>query len=196
MKKEEILTAAGKCFYEYGYSKTSMSDIGRAVGLNKASLYYHFKDKFTIYREVVMKNRKLHLYNIKEVIASCETDRERILTFLKEEIKFSRQGSKMLVTNNVDISGTKSETKVVYYELLNDNVQIISGYIESGIRTKEFHECNALHIAEIIIKVVDGLMHNECPLNAPLEEMNQAYESLANTITDTMGLILNGIMMK
>ena len=52
-KKESILKAANICFSKYGYEKTTMDDIGKLAGLNKASLYYYYKNKESIYCEVV-----------------------------------------------------------------------------------------------------------------------------------------------
>ena len=52
-KRKKIIQAAGDCFARFGYEKTTMDDIGKKVGLNKASLYYYYKDKESIYTEVV-----------------------------------------------------------------------------------------------------------------------------------------------
>ena len=41
-KREQILKAAAECLSQYGYEKTTLSDIGKLVGLNKASLYYYY----------------------------------------------------------------------------------------------------------------------------------------------------------
>jgi AcrR family transcriptional regulator len=52
-KRLQILNAAMDCFSTYGYEKTTMSDIGARVGMNKASLYYHFKDKIALFATMV-----------------------------------------------------------------------------------------------------------------------------------------------
>jgi AcrR family transcriptional regulator len=54
-KKKEILKAASDCFARYGYEKTTLDDIGKMVGLNKASLYYYYKNKEAIFSEVVFE---------------------------------------------------------------------------------------------------------------------------------------------
>lgn len=47
-----ILDTCKKLFYEKGYRTVSMTDIYKACFINRASLYYHFKDKETIRYEV------------------------------------------------------------------------------------------------------------------------------------------------
>lgn len=50
-KKNEIIEAALSLFLEKGYEGVSMRDISSAVNIKAASLYYHFKDKQTLFSE-------------------------------------------------------------------------------------------------------------------------------------------------
>ncbi|MCD8343559.1 MAG: TetR/AcrR family transcriptional regulator [Oscillospiraceae bacterium] len=45
VRKEEILDAALRLFYEKGYAKTTVEDIMRECSIAKGTLYYHFKSK-------------------------------------------------------------------------------------------------------------------------------------------------------
>ncbi len=42
---ENILLAAGQLFFRKGYTATSIEDIAEAADVNKASIYYYFKNK-------------------------------------------------------------------------------------------------------------------------------------------------------
>ena len=44
-RSKEILDAAARLFGENGYDATGIRDIAKAVGINSASLYYHYKNK-------------------------------------------------------------------------------------------------------------------------------------------------------
>jgi AcrR family transcriptional regulator len=48
-KKKMILQEAQKMFAQYGYAATIMDDLAKRAGVNKATIYYHFKDKATLY---------------------------------------------------------------------------------------------------------------------------------------------------
>jgi len=52
-RKEEILDVATRHFAERGYEGTSMSDVAEAVGVRKASLFYHFETKDALYEAVI-----------------------------------------------------------------------------------------------------------------------------------------------
>lgn len=53
MTRDEIIEAAAQIFSIKGFHATSMQDIAQAVNLQKASLYYHIKNKQEILVEVL-----------------------------------------------------------------------------------------------------------------------------------------------
>ena len=68
-RRAEIIEAAQKRFALNGYSPTSMDDIAKDVGINKASLYYFFEGKEQIFeaiiKEVITQIRDFHSQEIK-----------------------------------------------------------------------------------------------------------------------------------
>ncbi|WP_141506260.1 TetR/AcrR family transcriptional regulator [Paenibacillus luteus] len=51
--KKALLKRAQYLFAEDGYAKTSIDEIARQEQLTKGALYYHFKDKKTLFEQVV-----------------------------------------------------------------------------------------------------------------------------------------------
>jgi len=51
-RREEILDEATRLFAERGYEGASMADLAEAVGMRKASLFYHFASKEVLYAAV------------------------------------------------------------------------------------------------------------------------------------------------
>jgi AcrR family transcriptional regulator len=60
VRKETILEAAMKLFAEKGFEGTSMQNIAEAVGLQKQSLYTHFKNKDQIYMDVIQNQMDIY----------------------------------------------------------------------------------------------------------------------------------------
>lgn len=52
LKRERILEGAKQVFLAYGYSRTTMDDIARAVDVSRPALYLLFKNKADIFRAV------------------------------------------------------------------------------------------------------------------------------------------------
>ncbi len=53
--RERVLHEARRFFLERGYSEVSMQQIADAVGMTKAALYYHFRDKDDLFAQVVVR---------------------------------------------------------------------------------------------------------------------------------------------
>ncbi len=49
--QESILQAAIKLFLEAGYEKTTMSQVAEAAGVGRATVFWHFSDKKSLFRE-------------------------------------------------------------------------------------------------------------------------------------------------
>ncbi len=52
-RRDEILEEAAALFAKAGYAGTSISMIANAVGVSKAALFHHYKDKSEIYASIV-----------------------------------------------------------------------------------------------------------------------------------------------
>jgi AcrR family transcriptional regulator len=50
-----ILNQAMRLFLEKGYHGTSINDITQAAGITKGALYWHFKSKEALLREIIRK---------------------------------------------------------------------------------------------------------------------------------------------
>ncbi|MGA7671747.1 MAG: TetR/AcrR family transcriptional regulator [Nitrolancea sp.] len=53
--RERVLIEARRLFLDRGYSEVSMQQIADAVGMTKAALYYHFRDKDDLFASVVVR---------------------------------------------------------------------------------------------------------------------------------------------
>jgi AcrR family transcriptional regulator len=53
--RERVLHEARKFFLDRGYAEISMQQIADAVGITKAALYYHFRDKDDLFAQVVLR---------------------------------------------------------------------------------------------------------------------------------------------
>ena len=54
--RERILEKATRLFVANGYAGLSMREIAQAVGVSKAGLYYHFKDKQALFMAILTAN--------------------------------------------------------------------------------------------------------------------------------------------
>lgn len=80
--KEEVITTAQRLFQRYGFSKTTMEDIAKAMGRGKSTLYYYYKSKDDIFKDVI-----IHETNevMNAVLGACEkegTAQEKLFNYI------------------------------------------------------------------------------------------------------------------
>lgn len=86
-KKDLILHAGSECFARYGFDKTTLDDIGRRAGLNKASLYYYFKNKEEIFAAVFLSDAQAFVADLKTKTQAFPDVRRQIRFYLTERIR-------------------------------------------------------------------------------------------------------------
>ena len=80
-RKEEILDAAQKLFFEKGLTTATMDEIAEAAELSKGTLYLYYKSKEDMYLAVMMRGMEV-LYKIYEpIVSSNDTSVQKLAKF-------------------------------------------------------------------------------------------------------------------
>jgi len=54
-KRDPLLVKAFDVFVRYGYRKTSLDEVGRAIGLSRQTLYQRYKSKENLFRSIIQE---------------------------------------------------------------------------------------------------------------------------------------------
>src|SRR5713226_9074182 len=76
--REKVLAAAVQLFAEYGYHAAPLRDIARIVGIQAASIYYHYANKQALLVEI-METYMRHLNGNLERILREQSDPQKRL---------------------------------------------------------------------------------------------------------------------
>jgi len=83
MTKQKILNVATDEFAKYGYDKLSMNNLAKKLDVNKATIYYHFKDKQSLYQEILTNLIHLKSKETEEIINNSNlTPKERFKAYI------------------------------------------------------------------------------------------------------------------
>lgn len=66
-RKAQILKIASYIFYRDGYEKSSLNAVARKVGISKAAIYYHFKNKEEILYNIIIDDIDRLIFNLGEI---------------------------------------------------------------------------------------------------------------------------------
>jgi TetR/AcrR family transcriptional regulator len=80
--KQRLLTAAAAEFAARGFAGANVDRIARAARLNKAMIYYHFKSKAALYREILRDMFGAVAAGVAAVDASADEPADKIRAFV------------------------------------------------------------------------------------------------------------------
>lgn len=192
--KERIGKAAMHCFEKFGIEKTTLEDIAKAVGLNKATLYYYYKNKEEIFLEVAVREGKEFITALQERTRLKKGGDNQILFYLQERVNYYK--------NVLNVSHASAETinKMLpkYFELYDDmlkkEVQFIAMLLAEGIKNGEFiARTEPDKLAASLLSMTDALKHN-AEHKAMLKMEHQVnYTEAFRELKLLVALILKGI---
>jgi len=124
--RERILAEAALLFVQKGYQGVSMREIAEAVGVSKAGLYYHFKDKEALFLGVLLSNIDALGYLVAEV-SEPEDIRAQLSALLRgiaTRMAGQRQLMRLAEQDAVHLSPeTQQQMHAAYHEAFIGQVQ-------------------------------------------------------------------------
>ncbi len=191
-RRAAILDAARKRFAYYGFSKVTMDEIAADIGMGKASLYYYFPTKESLFQEVVRQESNQFLSDIQSMI----DDRIKPCDMLRQYALRRIEHFKNLANLRALQFQQNSEVRLPFVELFNDfkkqEVNLLQQILVIGKKSGEFAISDPQHSAVIVMQMLYGprawILHSR--ENKLDEETFLAFEQSAKEIVE---IILNGI---
>ena len=178
-RKPTIIKVAQDLFSKFGLEKTTMDEIAKMTRMGKASIYYYFKSKELIYKEVIQKEGKIL--------------QEKIRIAINKEITPQNKLSVYFITRILSI-----KELVNYYSALRDNYlnhysfiekertahdvfekTIVSNILQEGVEQEIFNIEDTHLISEIIVVALKGL------------ELSWTIEKSESAIRNDIKMLLN-----
>jgi AcrR family transcriptional regulator len=103
--KEEILKTAKKLFAKKGYENTTLEEIAKELNITKPALYYHFKNKQTIYNQIFQEKFKdIEFKDQKDLIKNITFYIETLSNIFLKDPDFARLFSKELANEGMHLT--------------------------------------------------------------------------------------------
>lgn len=155
--RELIINSAINNFIEKGYSKTTLEDITKSVGLTRGAFYWNFQCKKDILDEIVNRYERFYLdiYDRYEVFDSAY---ETIRNLLIKDITKKSNPSPYMIIIRYKVETSTEITDVVERQKKLDDLFIgmIEKEIRRGIENREF--CESLDAREATLFIFTYLL--------------------------------------
>jgi AcrR family transcriptional regulator len=156
-KVELIIEASQKRFGLFGIEKTSMREIADDLKLSKASLYYYFPDKESLYKAVVEKEQIEFISKISERISSIQEPEQLLLEYANARLSYFRT---LLNLSRLRLEAY-SELKPGFRETIQDfkekEKEILKRIFEKGISSGIFFINDTDQTASLFLDLLKGL---------------------------------------
>ena len=149
-----ILAAAGRIFATSGLAGARTDAIAAAAGVNKALLYYYFKNKESLYEAVVEDHFREFNRRALEVLTAPGSARVVLLRYVSLHFDFisARHQSAPLFQQVMMTGGRFLERLIRRY--FAPRGEALGNLIERGIRDGEFRRVDPFHTALSIVSLI------------------------------------------
>jgi AcrR family transcriptional regulator len=179
--RKKIIMSAGQIFSRYGFRKTTMDEIARALKMGKSSIYYYFNSKEEIFEAVVRYEANILRCELTAAIKSAESPIEKMRSYV-----FVRMKSFEKLSNYYNSIFDKNLDHFDFIETIREKydreeLAILRLILYHGARRKVFNVVNSEYTALAIQTTLKGL---EVPLFWKKKEVH--IEDRLNAILDVL----------
>jgi AcrR family transcriptional regulator len=186
--RRKVIVSAGKIFSRYGFKKTTMDEIARALKMGKSSIYYYFESKEEIFEAVVLHEANILRNELTTAIKSVDSPTDKMKKYVFVRMKAFEKLSNYynaIFDKNLDHFDFIENIREKYDR---EELAILRLILYHGSRKNVFSIVNSEYTALAIQTTLKGL---EVPLFWKKKEVN--IESRLNAI---LNVLFNGILKK
>ncbi|MBZ0199937.1 MAG: TetR/AcrR family transcriptional regulator [Ignavibacteriaceae bacterium] len=192
-KRDNILEAARKIFSRYGYTKTTLDDIGEVVGIKKNSLYHYFKSKEELFETIIEYEAGLYFDTMQKLVAKEKTATKKIFAAVLDGRKAARQRTNLYqgtVSAKMELVGVIENS---FNHFIEKQIQLLKDLLNEGIKNNEFVKHNAEIVAKDIVQMNLAIEQREYQ-KSKFELLTEIdHNDLDRCQSDLLNLILKGL---
>jgi len=187
IRKEKILKVAHEIFTRYGYKKTTLDDISRAVRKGKSSLYYYFDSKEDLFYAVVLKEADVMKRELESVVLRNIDPVEKLRDYIMTKLTISRNMVEFYHSSDQN-SPQVDFVEKIKQKYIKDEIRMIKRILIEGIRKNVFEVRDLTIVAIGITTAIKGL-------ETPLSE-DYGNVSLEKSVDNILKILCYGLMKR
>ena len=153
-RRAEILALATEAFVTNGYAGTSMAELARAVGIQKASLYHHFPSKQALFVACVTEGYEGTVQRLEEIRTDPSLrDADRVRAAMQEiyHINMTATVGRMAPLIAEVAPRIPEVAQAFHGGFIAKHYALITGMIDDGIARGSFRPVDTLTVRQMII---------------------------------------------
>jgi TetR/AcrR family transcriptional repressor of mexJK operon len=196
-REKQILQAARNIFAQYGFAKTTMEDISAEVEMGKASLYYYFPTKESLFESVISQERDEFMEKIGLILAKEKTESKKLRIYVEERISFFKQLMNLGMLSHHSFLDKSSFQQKLSDEFSEKEMKVTENIIRNGIISGEFQQdIDAEELSSVLIHLLQGLRLRVIRKALGKQMDNKLYRELRREMTIAIDIFIKGIELK
>ncbi len=153
-KKDDISNQAKRLFAEKGYEGTAMDELASLANVNKASIYYYFKDKKNLYDTVFQESIERVYAYIKDKLKDTKTPQKALRVYIDAFWNYTKNNEEFvkILMREVASGGGYFPQKAV--SIFLDILSILDNILIEGYKIKAFKKYDTRVVHFIIIGTI------------------------------------------
>lgn len=195
LRRNNILKAARRLFFDRGFKAVTVDDIAEKAGVSKGSIYLCFESKEEIYAQILISDN-LTLNDIIKNFSLIEASASQLLKefariyvnyFLNDKELFRILMSFMMQPKEMHLTATQTKELI---RTTNDNIEVISRILQKGVDSGEFAPLQDIRQTQNAIwGMLNGIIALYLFTGNPLKRM----ERIHNTVQNSMEVFIKGL---
>lgn len=174
--RERILAEATRLFVAYGYNGISMREIAEAVGVSKAGVYYHFKDKQDLFLAILTEDLNAIAHIVAAARAAAGTTRERVGFLLRALLEQPAERRALVRLAGQELTHLDDAARAAFGQIYHERfIGQIAALLQDGIERGDLRPRDPLMLAWLLL----GMVY-------PFFSANQARESQPRQTIDLL----------
>jgi AcrR family transcriptional regulator len=164
-KKTSIIKTAARLFSLQGYEATTTLQIARETGITEPAVFYHFKNKNTLFAEIIKDASARYIKRLEALDNSDRSPFDRIAELVLTHFSVATEKSYpfriLLRACPARMDGADNECTRAYRQVRVRLKETIRKILEKGVASGQFRPVALDATSNLLIAMLYGLMHQQ-----------------------------------
>jgi AcrR family transcriptional regulator len=175
-RRYEIAHAAADLILERGFNETSVSQIARAVGMGKSTLYDYFATKDEIILYLLDEPLDEVTQRARAIISGGGDATERLYQVMRMHLEVLLRNKAYLLKLTFEAQRLSSDSQAHYQAKRYAYQDMLQDLIEEGIQEGSFRPVNAAMVMKTLLAMMSTLIFTTRPVGTPEEMLEVALD--------------------
>lgn len=196
LKEDMILQAARKRFAYYGFSKVTMDEIAKDVGMGKASLYYYFPTKEDLFKAVISHEQDEFIQQAQTFLKTNIAVAEKLHQYVLRRLQYFHELVNLSKLSFHSLFEMRPLFGDLFERFASRECEVITEILREGNERDELQVENPQHAATLLLHILQGLRLRILPKFHDTFINEEHYEQLRQEMLLFVNIFLHGIEKK